>query len=153
TGRGGGRAMRPPAGKPCVPLGLLLLLLAPAPLRADVWPDRDWETAAPESQGLSGKGLDAAADYAQKYGGGSGCVIRHGYLVKEWGSPAQLADVKSATKGTLGATALGLAVDDGLVKLDDRAGRHYPRVGAEKKENVDTGWLGDITVRHLATMT
>jgi CubicO group peptidase (beta-lactamase class C family) len=134
-------------------LGLLLPLLAPPPLGAAVWPDREWETASPESQGLSGTGLDAAAEYAQKFGGGSGCVIRHGYLVKEWGSPTQLADVKSATKGTLGATALGLAVDDGVVKFDDRAARHYPRLGAEKKENVDSGWLGEITVRHLATMT
>jgi CubicO group peptidase (beta-lactamase class C family) len=126
---------------------------SPAPEDMGVWPDRDWSSATPESQGLSGAGLGAVAEYALKAGGGSGCVIRHGYLVKEWGSPAALADVKSATKGSVGTTLLGLAVDDGLVRLDDLARKHYPRIGAEKPENVATGWLDQITVRHLATMT
>ena len=76
-----------------------------------VWPGHDWETATPESQGLSGAALDAAAAYAEKSGGGSGCIIRHGYLVKEWGDPKKLADIKSATKGAVGTTLLGLAVD------------------------------------------
>ena len=76
--------------------------------------------------------LDAAAAYAEKYGGGSGCVIRHGYLVKEWGDPKKLADIKSATKGVVGTTLLGLAVDAGLVKLDDPAVKHYPTIGAKR---------------------
>ena len=70
-----------------------------------VWPGREWRTASPESQGLSGSALDSAAAYALKSGGGSGCVIRHGYLVKEWGDPRRLADIKSATKGTVGRNA------------------------------------------------
>jgi CubicO group peptidase (beta-lactamase class C family) len=132
---------------------ILALLLAPAPARAQVWPEKDWATATPESQGLSAAGLDDAADYALRHGGGSGCVIRHGYLVKEWGPAETRWDVKSATKGTLGATTLGLAADAGLVKLDDPAQRHYPALGTEKPENASTGWLGEVTVRHLATMT
>ena len=139
--------------KPFAAFTVALVLLAPAPLPAAVWPDKDWATATPESQVLSARGLEAAVDYAQNYGGGSGCVIRHGYLVKEWGPPDWLADVKSATKGTLGATLLGLAVDEGLLKLDDRATALYPRLGTEQKENLARGWLGDITVRQLATMT
>ena len=97
-----------------------------------MWPGKQWAVATPESQGLSTSSVDAAAEYAMKHGGGSGCVIRHGHLVKEWGSITARADIKSATKGTLGATALGLAVDDGLVKLDDLAVEHYPALGAEK---------------------
>jgi len=120
---------------------------------ARVWLGKDWATASPESQGLSGAALDEAATYAQRYGGGSGGVIRHGYLVKEWGSPTTRADIKSCTKGSVGTTVLGLAVDAGLVKLDDLAQKHYPQMGAEKPENVAAGWLGEITVRHLATMT
>src|SRR5262249_5297583 len=115
--------------------------------------DKDWPTATPESQGLSAAGLDAAADYAQKHGGASGCVVRHGHLVKEWGDPKARADIKSATKGSVGATLLGLAVDAGLVKLDDRAQKHYPKIGAEKEENAAKGWRDKITVRQLATMT
>jgi CubicO group peptidase (beta-lactamase class C family) len=130
---------------------LTFLLCAPA-LAADVWPEKDWATATPASQGLSAAGLDEAAAYAEKYGGGSGCVIRHGHVVKEWGSATTRWDIKSATKGSLGATTLGLAVDAGLVKLDDLAQKHYPAIGTEKPEN-DKDWLKEITVRHLATMT
>ncbi len=130
--------------------GILLLLaslLPSAPIRAQthdsgkaaaarpVFPGREWQTATPESQGLSGTKLDAAAAYAEKHGGGSGCVIRHGYLVKEWGDPRKLADIKSATKGAVGATLLGLAVDAGLVALDDRAVKHYPAIGVERPDN------------------
>jgi CubicO group peptidase (beta-lactamase class C family) len=142
-----------------MPLALALLsaaALAEARAAAGspvVWPGAKWATATPESQGLAAAGLDAAAGYALKHGGGSGCVIRHGYLVREWGSPTTRADIKSATKGSVGITLLGLAVDDGLVKLDDLAPQHYPALGAEKPENVATGWLKEITVRHLATMT
>ena len=132
---------------------LLRLLAVAFPARAaDVWPGKEWATAPPASRGLSPAGLDEAAAYAEKHGGGSGCVIRHGYLVKEWGSPTTRWDIKSATKGSLGATILGLAVDAGKVRLDDLAQTHYPAIGTEKPQN-NTDWLKEITVRHLATMT
>jgi CubicO group peptidase (beta-lactamase class C family) len=133
-------------------LGFFLTMATPSARAADVWPEKEWATATPASQGLSAAGLDAAADYAARHGGGSGCVIRHGYLVREWGSVTTRWDIKSATKGSLGATTLGLAVDAGLVKLDDLAQQHYPAIGTEKPEN-DKDWLKRITVRHLATMT
>jgi CubicO group peptidase (beta-lactamase class C family) len=123
-----------------------------ASARHTVWPGQQWETATPESQGLSGATLDVAAAYAEKHGGGSGCVIRHGYLVKEWGDSTKLADIKSATKGVAGTTLLGLAVDAGLAQLDDRAAKHYPTIGAERPAN-RRDWLAEITIRHLATMT
>ena len=120
--------------------------------RGVVWPGRDWQIATPEGQGLSARELDAAAAYAQKYGGGSGCVIRHGYLVKEWGDPRKLADIKSATKGTVGTTLLGMAVDRHLLALDDPAVKHYPAMGATSPEN-NREWFAEITIRQLATMT
>jgi CubicO group peptidase (beta-lactamase class C family) len=115
-----------------------------------VWPGHDWQTATAESQGLSAATLDAAAAYAEKYGGGSGCVLRRGYLVREWGDPKRLADIKSATKGVVGTTLLGLAVDAGLVTLDDLAVKHYPTIGAADNAK---DRLAEITIRHLATMT
>jgi len=124
---------------------------APVPVRT-IWPALEWPTATPESQGLSASALETAAAYAAKYGGGSGCVIRCGYLVMEWGDPKKLADIKSATKGVAGATLLGLAVDRGLIKLDDRAGKYDPKFGQGGLEN-RRDWLAEITIRELATMT
>jgi CubicO group peptidase (beta-lactamase class C family) len=122
------------------------------PARPIAWPGQEWETATPESQGLSAAAIDSVAAYAEKYGGGSGCVIRHGYLVREWGDAKKLADIKSATKGAVGTTLLGLAVDAGLVELDDRAAKHYPKIGIAVPGDAGD-WRAEITVRHLATMT
>ncbi len=128
--------------------------IASASLQAEpVWPGREWARAAPEDRGMSPQRLDEAAAYAQRFGGGSGCVVRGGYLVKEWGDPTALADIKSCTKGAVGTTVLGLAVDAGLLKLDDLATSHYPQMGREREDNIATGWLGEIRLRHLATMT
>ncbi|WP_165069675.1 serine hydrolase domain-containing protein [Paludisphaera rhizosphaerae] len=113
------------------------------------WPGRDWETAEPRTVGMSADRLAEVATYAEQAGGGSGCVVRRGCIVKEWGDPKRLVDVKSATKGTLGATLLGLAVDDGLVKLDDPARKYYPEISAERPDDR----LDEITIRQLATMT
>lgn len=128
------------------------LLNQPVPPVPPVWPEKDWSLATPESQGMSAALLEKAAAYAQKSGGGSGCIIRHGYLVKEWGSREKLVDTKSNAKSTLGTTLLGLALADGLLKIDDLAQRHYPQIGQEKPENAATGWLPEITVRQMATM-
>ncbi len=123
----------------------LMSLLSPGRARAQeaerppVWPGREWATATPESQGLTAAALDAVAAYAQKSGGGSGCIIRHGYLVKEWGDPKRLADIKSATKGSVGATLLGLAVDRRLVRLDEPAVTHDPRIGTDARTTPATG--------------
>jgi CubicO group peptidase (beta-lactamase class C family) len=68
-----------------------------------------------------------ARDYALT-GGGSGVIIRQGRLVLEWGDPAQLYDLKSSSK-SIGVTALGLALKDGKLRLDDPAVRHQPSLG------------------------
>jgi CubicO group peptidase (beta-lactamase class C family) len=134
-------------------LGILATILSVArSARCDVWPGTEWAASTPESQGMSGAALDQAVEHSQRNGGASGCVIRHGYLVKEWGSPTALADIKSATKGAFGATVLGLAVDAGLVGLDDKARMHSPLLGGDRPENRGD-WLGEITIRQLATMT
>lgn len=73
---------------------LSLVFGLPAAARAaEVWPGSEWETATPESQGLDPRGVEEAADLALRHGGGSGCVIRFGRLVKEWGPVDRLADI------------------------------------------------------------
>jgi CubicO group peptidase (beta-lactamase class C family) len=145
--------MRPNAVSLLFRFGMLATILSVSrSARADVWPGKEWAASTPESQGMSGAALDQAGDYSQRHGGASGCVIRRGYLVKEWGSPSALADIKSATKGSVGATVLGLAIDAGLVRLDDKARLHSPQLGGDRPEN-RTDWLGEITLRQMATMT
>jgi CubicO group peptidase (beta-lactamase class C family) len=131
---------------------LILTLTLCQPVPAAIWPGKEWATATPESQGMSSKAVDAAAEYAQRHGGGSGCIIRHGYLVRQWGDPKYRADIKSATKGSFGITCLGLAVGRGLVAIDEKAQEHYPRIGTDRRGN-RKDWLADISIRHLATMS
>ena len=77
-------------------LFLTVVMLTSTALQAEpVWPGREWERKSPAQAGMSPERLDEAAAYAQRFGGGSGCVIRDGFLVKEWGDPKALADIKS----------------------------------------------------------
>ena len=95
--------------------------------------------------------LGRARDYALT-GGGSGCIVRGGRVVLVWGDQERRYDLKSTTK-SIGVIALGLALADGKISLADKAGRHQPAIGNPPPENVKTGWLGQITVFHLATQT
>ena len=93
--------------------------------------------------------LEQARDHALT-GGGAGMIIRYGKLVFSWGDPTRRFDLKSTTK-SIGVTALGLAMQDGLVGLADAAQLHLPGLGVPPETNADSGWLEDITVRQLAT--
>ena len=136
---------------------VLVIVWATAPMLVgpaeadEYWPSDRWSTATPEETGMDTTALQRARDYALT-GGGSGLVTRGGRLVISWGSATRLYDLKSTTK-SIGITALGLAINDGKMKLSDKARRHHPGLGALPEENVKTGWLGDITIQHLATHT
>ena len=108
-----------------------------------------WETVTPQEMGLSLSQLEQARDYAL-IGGGSGCVIHQGKLVFSWGDQATRYDLKSTTK-SIGVTALGLAIQDGLVNLADMARDHYDEIGIPPNE--DMSQLADIRIWHLATHT
>ena len=69
-----------------------------------------------------------------------------------WGSQTQKYDLKSTTK-SFGATALGLAVKDGKLTLQDKAQKYHPSFGIPPDTNMATGWLDDITILHLANQT
>jgi CubicO group peptidase (beta-lactamase class C family) len=117
----------------------------------ELWPGRDWPRATPAEMGMDDARLGQARDYALT-GGGSGYVIYRGRLVMAWGSPTQRYDLKSSTKA-IGVTALGLALTDGKLKLSDKAATYHPSLGVTPEENHASGWLGEITLLHLATQT
>jgi CubicO group peptidase (beta-lactamase class C family) len=93
--------------------------------------------------------LRQARDYAF-LGGGSGMIVRSGKLVYQWGDVTQRYDLKSSTK-SIGITALALAIADGKLALSDRASQCHPQFGSPPQENRQTGWLGQITLFHLAS--
>jgi len=111
----------------------------------------EWERASPASQGMNESKLQQAREYALT-GGGSGYIIRHAKLVMSWGDPKKRYDLKSTTK-SIGATALGLAIMDGKIRLTDKARKYHPTLAAPPASNAETGWPDRITILHLATQT
>lgn len=117
-----------------------------------IWPMPDWQRAEPQQVGMDSAILGQARDHALT-GEGSGCIIRHGKLVMQWGDQAQRYDLKSSTKA-IGVTALGLALGDGKVKsLHEPAKKYQPSLGIPPESNAQTDWLEKITLFHLATQT
>ncbi|MCU0916822.1 MAG: serine hydrolase [Planctomycetes bacterium] len=117
-----------------------------------VWPGVEWETVAPEQVGMDRSLLEKARACALT-GGGSGMITRHGKVVLQWGDPKQTYDLKSSTKA-IGVTAVGLALLDGkFPSLHDPASKYHPQLGIPPESNREKGYLGQITLFHLATQT
>ncbi|MCA9173195.1 MAG: serine hydrolase [Planctomycetales bacterium] len=117
----------------------------------ELFPDANWQQAAPADVEMEVAQLHQARDYALT-GGGAGLVIRHGRVAMAWGDVKKKFDLKSSSK-SIGVTCLGLAIADGKLRLDDPVRRHLPTLGVPPAANVDTGWLERITIRQLATQT
>jgi CubicO group peptidase (beta-lactamase class C family) len=96
-----------------------------------------WQQAAPEDVALDPAKLQQARDYALT-GGGSGYIVRHGKLVMSWGDQAQRYDLKSTTK-SIGVTALGLALMDGRIAMDDKASLSDNKNATEKRQRNPQG--------------
>ncbi len=134
-------------------IGLLLLIsvgshmMPVMPSKADehmpsnagefLYPSDVWELCAPSQVGMDGTKLKEARNYALT-GGGSGYITRNGKLVMSWGDPARRYDLKSTTK-SIGITALGLAIQDGKMQLNDRARQYHPDLGVPPESNEQTG--------------
>src|SRR5688500_3599614 len=140
--------------KRCGMLAAMLALAAgvsPAAGEETPFPTQGWPVKSPAELGLDEAKLAQARDYALT-GGGSGYITRGGYLAMQWGDARQRYDLKSTTK-SFGATALGIALLDGKIGLDDPASKHHGAFGVPPDSNRETGWLDKITIRHLATHT
>ncbi len=117
----------------------------------DAWPEKDWPRASAEEAGLDAALLASARDYALT-GGGAGIVTRGGRLVLAWGDVREKFDLKSTTK-SFGCIALGLALKDGLLKIETQARSLQPALGVPPESNARTGWLERIAILHLASQT
>ncbi len=131
-------------------LGAVLLPGLVSPANAGtVWPTNGWAVSTPESEGMNAALVTQARDHALS-GNGSGMITRHGNVVMSWGNTGTRYGVKSTTK-SIGVTLLGIALGDGLVAATDSASTHLPEFGTPPSSNTATGWLPDITLRHVAT--
>jgi hypothetical protein len=107
-----------------------------------VFPGTTWDTSkTPESMGMSRAKLDA---FANNMGASSsGCVIKNGYYIYSWGSPASAHNWASASKPCF-STLLFAAINEGKVAGPDSPLLPY--------------WPGlrpsdqTMTFRHLADM-
>lgn len=108
------------------------------------YPQEKWVEAKPEEAGLIAEKLGKLDEFIKSFGGGSGLVLRYGKIVHTWGDIEKQYDVASSTKAFT-STAIGLAIDDQNLSLDDKICKYVPDVTSEKDRN--------ITIAHLLSMT
>jgi CubicO group peptidase (beta-lactamase class C family) len=108
----------------------------------------DLQRSAPAVAGMNVAKLEQAGHYAA----GSGCVVRGGKIVFNWGDIDKHYELKSTTK-SIGVTALGLAIKDGRVGLREQANKYYSSLGIPPDANNVAGWLDKISLLNLATHT
>jgi CubicO group peptidase (beta-lactamase class C family) len=113
-------------------------------------PPFEWRAATPESQGLSTDRLDALKDELAPRATAALLIVRNDRIIYEWYAPGTTASTRlgsaSTAKALIGGMAAAAEVDDGLIRLDDRAARYIPQ------------WRGDparsrITLRELGAHT
>ena len=99
------------------------------PAKAPPHPGTTWQTASPASVGLDAKALDRIAARAKR--GKSNClvVVRDGKVAGQWyfhgTGPNTTQNVWSVTK-SFASTLVGIAQDDGDLRIADRASTWIP---------------------------
>ncbi|HXJ44775.1 MAG TPA: serine hydrolase, partial [Bryobacteraceae bacterium] len=129
-------------------------------------PGDSWQRRRPEDVGMNSVLLDQAVAYAQTQastipadfstqvetfgrvlgplpksrGETNGIIIRHGYIVAEWGDTNQISPTYSAAKSFL-STLVGLAVDRGMIKsVHDPLTRYATDGGYDSPHNAKITW-------------
>jgi CubicO group peptidase (beta-lactamase class C family) len=95
--------------------------------------------------------LNAAVALGRRTGG-SGVIYFDGRRIAAWGDQSKRYQLKSSTK-SFGALLLGIAIKSGYVSLDGKAQNYLNGFGLPPSTNRDTGWLDNVSLRHLATHT
>ena len=125
-----------------------------------------WQRGKPEDAGMDSAALAAAVGFAQTQAGNmpkdfstqvenfgrvlgplpkthgdtNGIIIRHGYIVAEWGDTNQIDPVYSVAKSFL-STIAGLAVDRGMIKsVKDRMNLYATDDGYASPHNSQITW-------------
>lgn len=107
-----------------------------------------WQASAPHEQGLSDAKIEVLRQGLAEHGTAGLFVIRHDRVVCEWYSDQSGPDQKhytaSLAKALVGGMSLVLALQDGLLKVDDPASDYI-------REWKDDATRTGITIKGLAT--
>jgi CubicO group peptidase (beta-lactamase class C family) len=109
-----------------------------------------WQTAKPESQGMSSARLDALKERMIAHKTDGLLVARNDRIVLEWyapeNGPTKRHGTASLAKALVGGLSLAVAITDGQISLDDPASKFVPewKNGAQKSR---------IKIRHLGSHT
>jgi len=110
--------------------------------------DFEWQKVSPESEGMSSQKLDATRDILAEKGTKTFLVIRNDKIVYEWYSSDFGSEKKhytaSLAKALVGGVSLMLALNDGLLEVDDLACKYIPEWKGHPQKS-------KITIRYLAT--
>ena len=129
-------------------------------------PGNSWQRRGPEDVGMDSALLEQAVAYAKTQasitpsdfstqvetfgrvlgplpksrGGTNGIIIRHGYIVAEWGDTNQVDPTYSIAKSFL-STLVGIAVDRGMIKsVHDPMKQYATDGGYDSPHNVKVTW-------------
>jgi CubicO group peptidase (beta-lactamase class C family) len=109
-----------------------------------------WQTATPESRGLSSEKLEQLRDDLARRGTETFLVIRHDRIVFEWYAagfgPGKPQGTASLAKAIVGGMALAVAMQDGRLKPEDRAASFVREWKEDPRKS-------KITIAQLATHT
>jgi len=157
-------------------LTVLASALAQKPARSSVYypePGEKWQRKTPAEAGFDPALLNQAVEYAktqetrqprdfstqeQNFGSllgplpkdralTNGIIVRHGYIIAEWGDTAHVDPTYSVAKSFL-STVLGLTLERGMIKSIDDPVRNYIKDGG-----YDSPHNAKITWRHHANQT
>lgn len=129
-------------------------------------PGDAWQRRQPAQVGMDSKLLEQAVGYAKtqestippdfstqvetfgkvlgklpkERGTTNGIILRHGYIVAEWGDTARIDPTYSAAKSFL-STILGITIDRGLIKsVNDPVGKYVHDGGYDSAHNAKITW-------------
>jgi len=109
-----------------------------------------WQTASPQSQGMSAEKLDELRDLLAAKDTKGLLIIRGDRIVCEWYTdgfgPDKRHYTASLAKALVGGMSLGLAMNDGRIRPDDLACKYIPQWRSHPRKS-------RITIHHLATHT
>jgi len=108
-----------------------------------VYPGRQWVHSKPKELGLDTDKLKALS----KYAGGSGCVVRCGYMVYTWGNADKRRDVASAVKPVYTHFLLTAVEKKKLAGIDELVYKVEPQLALLNKSLLYKD--RSITWRHL----